>query len=368
MILTLNPRQILVILSCLVLFSCNGGVDNNVELDANLPRIEVNNSSELSSALESTTIGGVIYVRPGTYDCMDLSDRNHTREAPLLIEGTGRDVVFNGHCSYTIDIENSSYVAIRNLAVTGGLVGIRVAKSDHVILDTLEVSQNRQAGFHIGSNSSDVDLVNSHIHDTGTENPQWGECIYVGTGTSKNFPDETVRVWIENNDVKDCGFGEGINIKPEVFHSTVRGNRVSNISPGSLKYSQYNQAAITIEGGRESDPSNNHRPNDNREVWVENNTISNVSGGRWNNGIMVGGTGVYVTGNILSNIDESGIWVNQHGDLNLPVYVFGNTINQSVKKSALNFSPNVNIIKQQPVNANPNSPQNWLPKLLKLPN
>jgi hypothetical protein len=331
-----------------------------VELDANLPRIEVSNYSELMSALGSTGGGGVIYVRSGTYGCIDLSDRYHTREAPLLIEGIDSDVVFNGNCSYTIDIENSSYIAIRNLAVTGGLAGVNVASSAHVIFDNLEVSQNRQAGIHIGINSSYVDVVNSHIHDTGTENPQWAECIYVGTGGSQNFPDETTNVWVENNELYNCGFAEAVNVKAEVFNTTVKGNRITNISPGSTLYSQYNQAAITIEGGRGSDPSNNHRPNDKREVWVENNTINNVTGGRWNNGIMVGGTGVYVISNSLSNIDESAILASGYGDLGLPIYVYGNSFSSA--GSNLKITRDVNVIQQQPPSANPNQAQSWLPR------
>jgi hypothetical protein len=331
-----------------------------VELDANLPRIEVSNSSELMSALGSTGGGGVIYVRSGTYGCIDLSDRYHTREAPLLIEGIGSNVVFNGNCSYTIDIENSSYIAIRNLAVRGGLAGVNVASSEHVIFDNLEVSQNRQAGIHIGINSSYVDVVNSHIHDTGTENPQWAECIYVGTGGSQNFPDETTNVWVENNELYNCGFAEAVNVKAEVFNTTVKDNRITNIAPGSTLYSQYNQAAITIEGGRGSDPSNNHRPNDKREVWVENNTINNVTGGRWNNGIMVGGTGVYVISNSLSNIDESAILASGYGDLGLPIYVFGNSF--SSVGSNLKITGDVNVIQQQPPSANPNQAQSWLPR------
>ncbi|MGH1439805.1 MAG: hypothetical protein ACRBBR_06825 [Cellvibrionaceae bacterium] len=328
-----------------------------IELDADLPRIEVNSPSELTSALGSTSGGGVIYVRSGTYGCVDLSDRNHSRQAPLLIEGLG-DVVFNGNCSYTIDIEDSSYIAIRNISVTGGLDGVRVTRSDHVILDNLDISQSRQAGVHIGTNSSYVDVLNSEIHDTGTQNPQWGECVYIGTGSTQNFPDETTYVWIENNEIYNCGFAEAVNVKPEVFNTTVKGNRISDISPGSFEYTQYNQAAITVEGGRGSDPSNNHRPTQERDVWVEDNEVSNVSEGRWNNGIMIGGTGVYAISNTLRNIAENAVWVNRYGNLGLPAYVFGNSVNSSGNN--IEIGSGVNVV--EPQSSNPNRAQNWLPR------
>jgi len=148
-----------------------------------------------------------------------------------------------------------------------------------------------------------------------------------------------------------------------VFNSTVRGNRVSDIRPGSPEYTQYNQAAITVEGGRGADPSNNHRPTQERNVWVEDNEVSNVSEGRWNNGIMVGGKGVYVISNTLADIAERGrgIWVNRYGNLGMPAYLFGNTIDTTVLGQGLDFSSSMNI-ELEPVNANPNRAQNWLPR------
>ncbi|MGH1543161.1 MAG: immunoglobulin-like domain-containing protein [Arenicella sp.] len=356
-------------------------------------RIQVSNTAELNAAVNELSDGGIISLQAGVYTCFRLENRRYSEASPLLIEGVEGDnslVVFEDDssdgepraCTSSLDIRSSSYVAIRDVSVQRGLFSLSISGSDHVIVDNVDVSLPLQSGIHVNKNSSDVDILNSRIFNTGQSNPQWGECIYVGTGGSQDFPDETVRVWIENNEVFNCGFGEGINIKPEVFDSTVRGNYVHNITPGSPLYTQFNQAAITVEGGRGSNPSNNHRPGDPRNIWVENNRVEQVlksvfddvgSGRRaFASGIMVGGTGVYVENNVINDYQEDGILVNGYGNLGLPVYLHGNQIgapivnphdiaqqtNQVNRERDINNS--VGVVQSQQESVNPNSPQNWL--------
>ena len=66
-----------------------------------------------------------------------------------------------------------------------------------------------------------------------------------------------------------------------------------------------------------------------RHIGVENNTITGVTYGEWALGIMVGGTGVSVVGNTVTQYEEWGIYVNGFGDLGLPVCLYDNQIDDS---------------------------------------
>jgi hypothetical protein len=329
---------------------------------ANLPEVEVRNDAELRAALDATSGGGKILVHPGQYSCLDLEGRNYSSSAPLLIEGIGEnntDAIFTANCSLTIDFDNSSYIRIKNIGVRGGLSGITANRSHHIIIDGLDISETRQGGIHIHNDSTYVDIINNEVYGTGVQNSQWGECIYVGTGWDRDFPDVTTNVWIENNHIHHCGFGEGINIKQEVFDTTIRGNYIHDILPGNPAHTQHNHAAITYEPGRGEDPSTNYNPNERRDIWIENNTIENVSFGRWAHGIMIGGWGVHVLNNTINNVEESGIWSTGWANMGHTNYIAGNTITNAAQGD-FRIDPGVDVITAPPANGNPNAPQNWL--------
>ncbi|MGH1486171.1 MAG: InlB B-repeat-containing protein [Cellvibrionaceae bacterium] len=347
----------------------------------NLPKFEVSTSSELTQALANSTDGAEITLLPGRYGCLTLENRTHIASAPLLLKGQtgqGSQVIFDGgielpRCSEGILINNSRYITIDNISVEAGLDGIEIENSQNIIIDGVSVSQTRQAGILVAKNSQDIDIINSTIFNTGTENPQYGECIYLGTGSTNGFPDVTSRVWVENNEIYNCGFAEAINVKPEVFNATLLNNYIYNIQPGHPDYTQINQSAITVEGGRGSNPASNYLPTTPREVWVEHNCIKDVSksvpsdigpisSGRrsFGHAVMVGGTGVYVRDNVISNFEESGIYVNQFGNLNMSVYLQDNQINSSITGSvAEDIDSEVSVIRAIQ-GGNPNRPQDWL--------
>jgi hypothetical protein len=249
-------------------------------------------------------------------------------------------------CGYTILIEDSEYIVlegfkVRRSGTSGGRVGIEVQNAHHLVLSSLEVSETGQEGMHIGKRSTYIDVLGNHVFDTGKDKAKWGECVYAGTGSSADFPDNTENIWIEGNVLHACGSAEAINIKTEVFNATIRGNTIYDISPGTSD--QYNQAAITIEGGRGDD----YLPDTRREVWVEGNALSDIRFGHWANAIMVGGMGVYVLENVIEDYEEGGIYVNAWGDLGLPVYVFGNTVDGSGETDYY-FSNGVDVRLEDP--------------------
>ena len=206
-------------------------------------------------------------------------------------------------------------------------------------------------------------MIGNHIHDTGLSNPQWGEGIYVGRGSYSTgvFPDNCDNIWIENNEIHDCGKGEAINIKGECFHVTVKGNTIYNVAPGII--TQYNQAAISLEGPNNS-IANNYRLTESRDWWVESNEVYNVAGGysNWNNGIMVGGSGCYIINNIVHDCDDQGIYCNSYATLDFLVYIYNNTLSSN-GTNMVECSDVTNVYTVPEIN--PNAPQTWCGKGLK---
>lgn len=320
---------------------------------ADLPTFHVTSSSELTNAIDAATdTGAVVEVASGSYPCLDISKKHFTQDKPLILRGSrdGETIFKAGHdgfsrCTYALKLHDTQYVQVQDISVQGGLDSIGIETSNHIVIDQVSVSKPRQAGIHIHKNSSDIDITRSDISNTGLLNPQWGECIYVGTGGRNYFPDQTERVWIEGNTISYCGNGEAINIKPEVFDSTVRGNTIHDIRPGAN--GQYNHAAITVEGSNRSPQvGHEHRSGDSRNIWLEDNIISRVFYGTFRDfatGIMVSGTGVSVVDNSISDFDEYGIYINGYGDLGLPVHLQGNTVTNSSGEKARQYSSSSDV-------------------------
>ena len=324
--------------------------------DGSSANVVVSDGAGLQAAIDDSD-GGVIWVAPGTYSCVRIESRNFTEAAPLILRKdpsqSGEARFVRGSCYFPLRIIESTFVAVDGFVVDGGGIGVYVERSDHIELQDLEVMNTDQEAIQVRNDSSFVDISNCHLHDTGVTVPKWAECIYVGTGGSRDFPDHTHHVWIEDNEIHHCGAAEGINIKAEVFQTTVRGNRIHDIRPGTSD--QYNQAALTVEG--ESRTYLNDTP---REIWVERNDIRNVESGPVSyssgNAMMVGGTGVYVVDNVIDQCDERGIYGNGWGDLGLFLWVHGNRITNV--SDPMSIAGSIDLRDEAPP-SNPLAPQTW---------
>jgi len=324
------------------------------------PMATVSSNAELDQAIGAASNGGLIWLNPGTYSCLNVQNRSLTQSNPLVIcknPAQAGTVTFDGStgCYFIARVISSSYVVLDGFSIDGQHgtnVGVQVEGSNHVILRNLTISATGQEGIHVRKNSSYVDITGSRITDSGAVNPQWSECVYVGSGGDTDYPDETHHIWIEGNDISTCGQSEGINVKAEAFHVTARGNTIHDITPGTP--SQYNQSALTIEGAGRTDPD---QPTVPRDVWLENNTIYTVTFGQWASGIMVGSTGVYVVGNTVTNCQEYGIFVNGFGDLGLGVWLYNNQVNAQGEADVF-YSLSSGVYTTDP-GPNPNAPQTW---------
>jgi parallel beta-helix repeat protein len=323
--------------------------------------IIVNPGSDLNMILNNTNEGDTVLVKPGKYSSISLSDRIYSEKNPLVVRAFDSDTVLISGITISkgssLEIRNCSYIVIEGLTFINSMWGIYVKNSDHIIIRNNEIYNTGQEGAHIGRSSKYVDVTGNKIHNTGQFNSKWGEGIYVGTGSywGRNFPDNCEYIWIESNHIYETGNGEGINIKGECFHVTVRNNRIHDIHPGTKE--QYNQAGITVEGA-ENSLENNYRLSEKRDVWVENNTVWNVSDGYsdWNNGIMFFGTGVYILNNTIYNCTNRGIYGNDWKNLGLENYVYGNNISRC---STIMHLDSILKVSETDPGKNPYSPQTW---------
>ena len=319
----------------------------------------------LNVIINKATGGDTVLIKKGTYYKVILANKKFSEQKPLFImsdySGTATvtgDTVSKGSA---LEVYNCSYLVIERLTFTNARWGIYVKNSEHIILKNNEIFGSGQEGCHVGRSSRHVDILGNKIHNTGLLNSKWAEGIYVGSGSygGNSFPDNCEYIWIEGNHIYETGNAEGINIKGECFHVTARNNRIHDIHPGTSE--QYNQAAITVEGG-ENSLKNNYRLSEKRDVWIENNIINNVSDGYldWNNGIMFFGTGVYILNNTINHCVNKGIYGNNWKDLGMLNVVYRNTISGCGESIILH--PSLKVSESYP-GENPHSPQKWNMKI-----
>lgn len=327
--------------------------------------IIVSPGEDLNLILNNASAGDSVLVKKGEYAALSITDKKFSAQKPLVVraEISGKVVIKGKTVSRgsSLEMYNCSYVIIEGLAFTNSMWGIYVKNSDHILLRSNEIYLTGQEGCHVGRSSKYVDVIGNEIHNTGLFNPKWAEGVYVGSGSyggSNRFPDNCEYIWVEGNHIYETGKAEGINVKGECFHVTVRNNNIHDIRPGTAE--QYNQAAITVEAFDNS-MKNNYRTTEKRDVWIENNSIRNVSGGYsdWNNGIMFFGSGVYVLNNTVSNCTNRGIFGNNWKNAGLQDYVYGNKVSEC--GTAMELQSGLKISESDP-GENSNSPQNWYSK------
>jgi hypothetical protein len=319
--------------------------------------IVVDPNQNTQNQVDQASPGDTLLFAPGTHDKIDIHSIISTECDPLVIMSQDVNdpaVIYepNLNSDRAIHIFESEYVIIENLIAEGALYGIDVQHSEYIIVRDCEVRNTGQEGTKTRDRSRHVDWINNKIHDTGNR-PNYsgyGECMYIGTGSYVNSmfgdADSTAFVWIENNEVYDCGNGEAVELKPWVRNSTVKGNTIYNIVPGTSY--QTNEGALVVWGGDD-------RPGNN---WVESNFIYDITWGETGgSGLVSFGGGNYLLNNTIGDCEEAAIYFNAYGDDGYYVYDFGNTIDNN---TGSDYKGNLSNLRQyDPGISNPHTAQSW---------
>ncbi|MBD3393412.1 MAG: hypothetical protein GF418_14875 [Chitinivibrionales bacterium] len=313
--------------------------------------IVVRPGDNLDAAAESAQGGDVVSVEPGTYGPVSITNRKHSESSYVLITKSGTGTVTVKAPAITtgaaLFMEECSYFVFDGIRFEGGMWGMRIRLSDHMIFDAIEVTATGQEGVHFENAVSYIDMLNCTIWNTGNYRPKWGECIYLGSAANKSWwPDYTHHIWIEDCELSECGNGEAVDFKGEVDASTLRSCVIHDIAPGTNE--QYNEGAVVLQAIEVDGLSR-------RDNFVENCEVYNVSGGRFNRGIVFMGAGNTIRNNTIRDCADAGIFGNTWKDKGQTTYVFNNTI------AACN--PNENIPAEMAVSRtdreNPYAPQSW---------
>jgi hypothetical protein len=292
----------------------------------------VSNQAELSAAMAAAQPGDTINLASGRYREIHYREvyghRSGTLDQPIVIQAAaGAEAIIDWaqvddpQLKPVVDIDRREHIEIRGLIVRNRSFGLRSAGSSHVIFEHNDVAEVGHSGVvaQVYNNdpnrpSTSVTIRCNRIHDTGRVAPEYGEGIYIGTG-SVSVPDPTSNILIEGNDIYRTS-NEGIDVKHHVTDVTIRHNDVHDLTP-------YYGGAISLGLN-----SLDWGPADYR---VENNRIWNVSSGRhYAQAIAIGHGPTIIRDNLIWGIESettsSWPWIHPiqiHGDDSTAAWAYG---------------------------------------------
>lgn len=210
----------------------------------------VTNASELKVALQSAVPGAVITLQDGRYVGKFEAGPAGLPGAPITLVGSRDAILTTGSTSsgYGLHV-TGSYWNLIGFTVSTAKKGIVLDESVGSVIDGVDVGHTGDEAIHIRTNSTDVVVKNSFIHDTGEITPAYGEGVYVGSANSNwasimgssATPDRSDRVTITRNRFENIS-AEGIDIK-----EGTRGGRISFNSFSRSGFSGANSADSWVD-------------------------------------------------------------------------------------------------------------------------
>ena len=228
------------------------------------PRVDVQTSSscptasvvltsrgDLDRSLASAKPGDVIRLRPGQYGSNLTINVTGTAAQPIwLCADPG--AVFDGQdtsAGVGIQVTNSAYLRVVGPTVTQAKKGINIDNSRNVVVAGATFSLTGEEAVHVRARSKDVSIVNNLIEDTGKQNSQYGEGVYIGSDPSNWCtvtdcgPDLTERTLVQGNTIRRTS-AEPIEAKPGSTQGWIQDNKLD----GDLVDTQYAFSLISVSG------------------------------------------------------------------------------------------------------------------------
>jgi hypothetical protein len=292
----------------------------------------VSSQAELSAAMAAAQPGDTINLASGRYREIHYRQvyghRSGTVDQPIVIQAAaGAEAIIDWgqvddpQVKSVVDIDRREHIKIRGLIVRNRSFGLRSVGSSHVTFEHNDVAEVGHSGVvaQVYGNdpnrpSTSVTIRCNRIHDTGRVAHEYGEGIYIGTG-SISVPDPTSNILIEGNDIFRTS-NEGIDVKHHVTDVTIRHNDVHDLTP-------YYGGAISLGLNSLDWGPANYR--------VENNRIWNVSSGRhYAQAIAIGHGPTIIRDNLIwgigSETTSSWPWIHPiqiHGDDSTAAWAYG---------------------------------------------
>jgi hypothetical protein len=194
--------------------------------------VEAGTAGELTDALADAEPGDTIELTPGDYAGRFAATRSGTAEQPITLTGP-RGAVLSNDNGYGLHLDGADHWNLVGFTVADSAKGIVLDESDHVTIDGVEVYNTGAEAVHFRAASSDNVIENSVIHDTGLEQPQYGEAIYIGSAVNHwddfgenggQGPDRSDRNEALNNTIGPDVTAEHVDIKEGTEGGVVSGN------------------------------------------------------------------------------------------------------------------------------------------------
>ena len=189
----------------------------------------VTETSELERALAAARPGDTIRMAAGTYEPVVIS-RSGSASAPITLTGPKGAVITGSGKGYTVHLDGASHWQLVGFAVSGGGKGIMTDGSTGLLLDSLTVSDTGDEAVHFRGGSSNNTIQRSTIRNTGLNQPEFGEGVYVGSAKSnwKKYsggqPDLSMNNRVVGNTFQRIT-AENVDVKEETGGTLIAGNR-----------------------------------------------------------------------------------------------------------------------------------------------
>jgi hypothetical protein len=191
--------------------------------------VQVSGTSQLEKALAAARPGDTIRMAAGTYDPVVIT-RSGTAAAPITLSGPAGAVIKGSGKDYTLHLDGASHWQLVGFSVSGGGKGVMTDGSTGLLLDSLTVSDTGDEAVHFRSASSNNTIQRSTIRNTGLNQPQYGEGVYVGSAKSnwKKYSDGRPDLSMNNRVVGNTFqriTAENVDVKEETGGTLIAGNR-----------------------------------------------------------------------------------------------------------------------------------------------
>jgi len=201
---------------------------------------DIGPADDLFGTLQGLVPGDEVIIHAGTYTTPGFFEVTWAGNevAPIVVRGADGELpVIAGDPSQNVINLAGAYFTLRNVEITGGSHGIRLASAYHATLEDLVLHQLGDVGISCnrpGEECDSLTIRHCEIYDTGLAGT--GEGMYLGCNDSGCEFHHSV---VEGNFVHDLGGtqGDGIEVKTGAYANVIRDNVIVNaIYPGITMY------------------------------------------------------------------------------------------------------------------------------------
>ena len=201
---------------------------------------EIFPTDDLFARLGALVAGDEVIVHAGTYTTPGFFKVTWagTEASPITVRAADgeRPVIMGTPTQNVIDLDGA-YFTLRGFEIRGGSHGVRLAATDHAVLEDLVIHDLGDVGISCnrpGLDCSFVTIRHNEIYDTGAAGP--GEGMYLGCNDAACIFRDSI---VEHNFVHDIGGdqGDGIEVKTGASGVIVRDNVIVRTKyPGITMY------------------------------------------------------------------------------------------------------------------------------------